>query len=88
MIAKKLVFSGHVQGVGFRYRTLQLAQQFAVVGTVQNLKDGTVELKAQGSDEELQRFFSSLKETMSKNIRNVESRDIPTFDSNTFEILS
>ena len=35
-------YSGHVQGVGFRYQTLQVAKGFEVSGYVQNLADGRV----------------------------------------------
>src|SRR5215470_10194518 len=38
-------FSGRVQGVGFRYQTLQLAKGFEVSGWVMNLPDGRVQLE-------------------------------------------
>ena len=37
-------FSGHVQGVGFRYSVLQIAREFDVAGFVSNLVDGRVQL--------------------------------------------
>ncbi|MEE3179555.1 MAG: acylphosphatase [Verrucomicrobiota bacterium] len=42
MIAKRVIFSGRVQGVGFRYTTREIATGFDVVGAVRNLPDGTV----------------------------------------------
>ena len=48
MIAKKVIFTGRVQGVGFRYTTKQIALGFDVSGTVKNLSDGTVELRLMG----------------------------------------
>src|SRR5215813_12067767 len=38
-------FTGRVQGVGFRYQTLQLAKGFEVSGWVMNLPDGRVQLE-------------------------------------------
>ncbi len=39
----KVLFSGRVQGVGFRYTTLRLARAMGVKGYVKNLEDGRVE---------------------------------------------
>jgi acylphosphatase len=44
---------GQVQGVGFRYNTLQIAQNLGLTGFVRNLADGTVEIVAEGSDDQL-----------------------------------
>ena len=44
---------GQVQGVGFRYSTLQVAEKLGVTGFVRNLPDGTVEIVAEGSDDQL-----------------------------------
>ena len=52
----KNFYSGHVQGIGFRYITKTVAAGFEVNGTVRNLLDGRVELIAEGSREELEAF--------------------------------
>ena len=36
MIAKRVIFTGRVQGVGFRYTTKEIATGFDVCGTVKN----------------------------------------------------
>ena len=43
MIARQYLFSGRVQGVGFRYSTKQLAKGFDVVGT-RMAADGGLEI--------------------------------------------
>ncbi|PTY02691.1 acylphosphatase [Opitutaceae bacterium EW11] len=67
-------FSGRVQGVGFRYTTLQVAKEFEVSGYVQNLPDGRVELEAEGRAEEVKRFVDTLKERMHGYIRKAEEK--------------
>jgi len=60
MTSKRVVFSGRVQGVGFRYTTKQLALGFEVVGSVKNLKDGTVELLVMGEEDEVAEFIEEI----------------------------
>jgi len=59
----QVLYSGHVQGVGFRFTTQQLARGFDVVGTVRNLFDGRVELVAEGSSDELSSFLQAIDES-------------------------
>lgn len=54
------IISGRVQGVGYRYYAKKTATRFNIVGTVQNLSDGTVEIYARGTDETLSIFYSEL----------------------------
>lgn len=62
MITKKVIFSGRVQGVGFRYSIKQLAMGFDFIGTVKNLSDATVELQIEGEEEELDEFIHEIVE--------------------------
>jgi len=55
-----VIYSGRVQGVGFRYTVRQLAHGFDVVGFVRNLDDGRVEMVIEGEEEELNRFIKHL----------------------------
>ena len=65
-------FDGHVQGVGFRYTTLQVAKEFEVAGYVRNLVDGRVQLEAEGTAAEIAAFLRAIEEAMPGYIRNVE----------------
>jgi len=56
-----VIYSGQVQGVGFRYQTKCVAAGFAVSGIVRNLPDGRVELIAEGSPGELEAFRSAIR---------------------------
>jgi acylphosphatase len=58
----RILYSGRVQGVGFRYTVKTVATGFEVTGTVRNLPDGRVELVAEGSSEELAAFRAAIPE--------------------------
>lgn len=48
---KRLLISGIVQGVGFRYALLHAARRFGADGWVRNRRDGRVEAVVQGTPE-------------------------------------
>lgn len=70
-------FTGRVQGVGFRYTTLQIAKEFDVVGYVSNLADGRVQVEAEGRPEELKAFVAAIQERMHGFIRKTEQKTTP-----------
>ena len=59
-IRKHLIFSGRVQGVGFRYRAMNIAQMLGLIGWVKNRWDGKVEMEVQGKREEIGKLISML----------------------------
>ena len=59
-----MLYSGRVQGVGFRMTAARTAEKFAVEGYVQNLPDGRVRLVAEGDEEEVDLFLASLATRM------------------------
>lgn len=63
MKARKLTYSGRVQGVGFRYSVRQLVTGFDISGYVKNLPNGDVELFIQGEDNEMQALEQAIQES-------------------------
>ncbi len=61
---KCVVYSGTVQGVGFRFTARGLAQHYAVSGYVKNLSDGRVEVMAVGEEREVQAYLEALRQEM------------------------
>lgn len=53
---------GRVQGVGFRYFTWREAEKLGICGTVRNRQDGSVEVIAQGTDEQMAKFTQWLQQ--------------------------
>ena len=61
MQAKRLLVSGIVQGVGFRYFTRRAARALGLIGWVRNLNDGRVEAVAAGPEEALRQFIEQVR---------------------------
>ena len=57
-------FAGHVQGVGFRSTTRNVAMGFRVAGFVRNLSDGRVQVVAEGDEAELNAFVAGILDAM------------------------
>ena len=62
-----VLYSGQVQGVGFRLTAEETARTFPVRGWVRNLKDGRVELVAEGEKEILNRFLTAVRQGPMRN---------------------
>jgi len=59
----QVLYSGEVQGVGFRYTVKSVATGFEVTGSVRNLPGGGVELIAEGTKNELDAFRQAIRES-------------------------
>lgn len=59
--AKRFFVSGSVQGVGFRYFTLDIAERLHLGGYVRNLRDARVEAYAIGTPSQLADFRAALE---------------------------
>ena len=63
IIRKPFFFKGRVQGVGFRYRAQNAASLYSVTGWVKNLYDGSVEMEAQGTEEDIDKVVQTLQDS-------------------------
>jgi len=82
MASQRVIISGRVQGVGFRYTTKELARGFDVCGTVRNLPDGTVEILVVGDKAEVDGFLKELTEesALAHHVKNVVRQPLPPLD--------
>ena len=88
MIERRRVhYSGHVQGVGFRYTAISISRRYTVAGYVQNLPDGRVVVVAEGEGAELDRFLVDVAEAMADYIRSTQSNpELPTGEFRDFGV--
>lgn len=61
-VARRLVISGRVQGVGFRWFARDAAKREGVTGWVRNLPDGRVEAYVEGDPESVTRVERALRQ--------------------------
>jgi acylphosphatase len=54
-------YEGRVQGVGFRYTTVSLAQELNLTGWVKNEFDGSVSLVAEGAENQLMDLLQGVR---------------------------
>ena len=62
-------FEGDVQGVGFRYTAVRVAESYDITGYVRNLSDGRVECVVEGPPQQIDAFVEQLSRRMKPYIR-------------------
>ena len=77
MNRKAFYFSGHVQGVGFRYTAQNIAMQYDVTGYVRNLDDGRVEVLVEGADDQIEQIVQGIKQRMEGFVKKVDVQTSP-----------
>ena len=60
-ISQNIIFSGRVQGVGFRFTAQRFAVDLGLTGWVQNRPNGDVELHAEGASDRISDLVDMLK---------------------------
>ncbi len=77
LIRRHLIFSGVVQGVGFRWRARQAANAAGCTGWVRNDYTGTVSMELQGTEARLDQVLRTLERAPWIRIEDINSRLIP-----------
>ena len=77
MVAKHIIFTGRVQGVGFRFTAHRIASLNQLKGYVRNLADGSVEMLAQGYIEDVDDCIENIKESFAGYIRDTQIDELP-----------
>ena len=86
-LRQRVIYVGRVQGVCFRATTADIAGGFRVVGWVRNLRDGSVEMEAEGPPDELNAFLAAIAERFVVNITDMQLEELPARgDEARFEI--
>lgn len=76
-VRKQIFFSGTVQGVGFRYRAMYLADAHRLTGWVSNLWDGRVQMQVQGEEREITAFLDELGNQRFITVEEMEIHNLP-----------
>ncbi len=82
-----LIVAGEVQGIGFRAAAYQLARELGLVGSAQNLADGTVEVYVQGNRHDLDRFLEKIQMKFNGHIREIRLKELPPDPDKTYFII-
>lgn len=83
-----LIVKGRVQGVGFRYYTKRRADSFAIVGTVENKYDGSVEIFAFGELQKIKPFLETIHRGPGHSyVREIIKTEIAVAEHRGFAIL-
>jgi acylphosphatase len=85
--AKHIIFSGSVQGIGFRFTTLNIANRYRLTGFVRNSPNGTVEMVAQGNADDITNCLRDINDSFADYITDTTIEDTtPNPQHKTFKI--
>lgn len=84
----EMIVTGIVQGVGFRYATIKLAEALNINGWVKNKPDGSVQVMASGSPDNLTRFVNKIKQSPTPygRVDHITVNYITNFDHKGFDV--
>jgi acylphosphatase len=75
--AKHIVFTGSVQGVGFRFTAFRVANRYQLTGWIRNCTGGGVEMVAQGRPDKIDDCIRDIQESFSGSIRETKIEEVP-----------
>ena len=77
VIRRHIVFTGSVQGVGFRFRARHAADLYGCTGWVRNEYDGSVVMEIQGTEEQIDRVLLAVGNGTFVRIEGMEGKTVP-----------
>ena len=84
---KQYIFTGNVQGVGFRYRAYHAANSLGLTGWVRNEFDGSVTMEVQGELHVIGTLLEMIENSPYIRIEQLDSKELPLNpDESTFEV--
>ncbi len=83
IVRKHMRFTGRVQCVGFRYRAKYAANGVGITGWVRNEWDGSVEMEAQGTEEQINYMLKMVNKSDYIVIDSITAEEIPLEEHET-----
>ena len=84
-VRKHIFFYGRVQGVGFRYYSVNKARQLGLTGWVRNLYDGSIEMEVQGPERFIDELIIFLQNRRFVEIDDIKAKTVPIQDEYDFD---
>ena len=84
MIRRRMIFTGAVQGVGFRWRARQAAGLYGCTGWCRNEWDGSVTMELQGEEAQIEQVIEAIRRGRYIDIERMESQTIPVVEERIF----
>ena len=84
----RIIFSGVVQGVGFRYETWTIAQKLELTGFVKNLPEGSVYTEIQGPENKILYLMDCLQSIPRIHIEKIKMEELKLGSEIDFEITN
>lgn len=82
-VRRRYCFSGLVQGVGFRYEAMMVADQLGLTGWAQNNSDATVTVEIQGEPSYIDEFLRVMQAVPRFDIADIQAEELPLSGAET-----
>ncbi len=87
-VRRRYCFFGMVQGVGFRYEAMRVADQLGLTGWTRNNSDGTVTVEIEGDSGYIDEFLRVMQAVPRFDITDIQAEALPlSGDETTFNVL-
>lgn len=86
MIREHMIFTGRVQGVGFRYKVGYVARHQGMTGFARNEYDGSVTVELQGTKEQIDHLIEILQHDNYIQIEGIVREEMELKEENGFQI--